>query len=107
MQRSHLGEFEELTLSLVAILQGNAYGVLVMEELESQASRKANISAVHSALRRLESKGLIESNWSEATHERGGRRKRLFTITAAGQKVLSDLKDVRMRLWNQIPGLQT
>ncbi len=106
MVRNYLGEFEELILSLVAILDGKAYGVLVMEELERQVARKANISAVHSALRRLEDKGLVESQWSEATAARGGRRKRLFAISAAGQLALQDLRDQRILLWKQIPGFQ-
>ena len=54
MQRSNLGEFEELVLLVVAILNDNAYGISVMEEIESQTDRKINISAVHSALDRLE-----------------------------------------------------
>ncbi len=60
MQRVNLGEFEELVLLMVAILNGNAYGISVMEEIESQTQRKINISAVHSALDRLESKGFFE-----------------------------------------------
>ena len=104
MARDHLGEFEELVLMMVAILHGNAYGVAVMDELAEQANRKVNISAVHAALRRLEEKGLIKSHWSEATAERGGRRKRLFTITSAGQEMLEKMRELRMKLWNQIPG---
>lgn len=107
MQRTYLGEFEELVLLIVAAMQGEAYGVGVMEELEKQAGRSANISAVHAALRRLESKGFVESGWSEATPERGGRRKRLFSITAAGSAALVQVRDVRVNLWRQIPGFTT
>ena len=105
MKRVNLGEFEELILLLVAILNGNAYGVLVMEELEQQTGRSVNISAVHAALRRLEEKKFVKSDWSQATAERGGRRKRLFTITQNGQAALNKLKETRNRLWNQIPDL--
>ena len=105
MQRINLGEFEELILLLVAILSGEAYGVLVREELEKQTGRSVNISAVHAALRRLESKGFVKSDWSVATAERGGRRKRLFTITQSGQLALNQVKEIRNRLWNQIPDL--
>lgn len=103
MKRVNLGEFEELVLLLVAILNGDAYGVLVMEELEQQTGRSVNISAVHAALRRLEDKKFVTSDWSQATAERGGRRKRMFTITQAGQTALNKLKETRNRLWNQIP----
>ena len=104
MARTYLGEFEELVLLIVAVMEGQAYGVGVLEELESQAGRKVNISAVHSALRRLESKGFVKSGWSEATAERGGRRKRLFTITSEGSRALTEVRDVRVNLWRQIPG---
>ncbi len=106
MPREYLGEFEETILAIVGILDGKAYGVLVMQELVRQISRKANISAVHSALRRLEKKGLVNSDWSDASPERGGRRKRLFKITADGYSVLRALRDQRLLLWGQIPGLQ-
>ncbi len=104
MQRIHLGEFEELILLVVAVLHDNAYGVAVMEALEEQAGRAVNISAVHAALRRLESKGFVQSHWSEATAERGGRRKRLFTLTRSGRAALEQSRDIYIRLWGQIPG---
>lgn len=105
MQRVNIGEFEELVLLLVAILSGEAYGVLVMEELEKQTGRSVNISAVHAALRRLADKGYVKSEWSEATAARGGRRKRLFAVTHEGQTVLTKVKETRNRLWDQIPNL--
>ena len=105
MQRVHLGEFEELILLIVAILNGEGYGVLVMEELERQTGRSVNISAVHAALRRLESKKFIKSSWSEATAERGGRRKRLFQITQEGQAAMQQVMDTRAKLWGLVPKL--
>lgn len=103
MQRINLGEFEELILLMVAILQGDAYGISVMEELHAQTGRSINISAVHAALRRLESKGYVNSGWSSATSQRGGRRKRLYTITQGGIYALQQLKDTRIQLWKQVP----
>ena len=105
MQRINLGEFEELVLLIVAILHNNAYGVAVMEEIESQTGRKINISAVHSALDRLERKGFLKSFIGGATRERGGRRKRFFQITTAGKGALDFIKEQRNRLHDQIPGI--
>ncbi|MEL6866494.1 MAG: PadR family transcriptional regulator [Bacteroidota bacterium] len=107
MKRIYLGEFEELVLLMVAVLAGKAYGISVMEELATQAGRSVNISAVHAALRRLEAKGFVRSRWSEATKERGGRRKRLFEITESGVHALNQIREMRNALWNQIPGLGT
>lgn len=104
MHRIHLGEFEELVLLLVAVLHGNAYGVSVMEEIETQTGRSVNISAVHAALRRLEEKGYLRSEWSEASTQRGGRRKRLFELTQTGRSALERSRDTYLKLWGQIPG---
>lgn len=104
MKRVYLGEFEELVLLIVAIMDGEAYGVGVLGALKEQSGRVVNISAVHSALRRLEEKGFVKSEWSEATAERGGRRKRQFVITGEGRAALEQVRDLRVKLWNQIPG---
>jgi len=41
-----------------------------------------------------------------ATSERGGRRKRFFTITASGLALLKSMKDDRQHLWKLIPQLK-
>jgi len=105
MARINIGEFEELVLLIVAILNDNAYGISVMEEIEAQTSRKINISAVHSALDRLESKGFLNSHVGGATKERGGRRKRYFKINTAGQEALNFIREQRNKLHDQIPNL--
>jgi len=105
MGRIQIGEFEELVLLIVAILNDNAYGISVMEEIENQTERKINISAVHSALDRLENKGFLKSEVGGATAERGGRRKRFFKITMAGQGALDAIREQRNKLHDQIPTL--
>ncbi|NVK86417.1 MAG: PadR family transcriptional regulator [Cytophagia bacterium] len=105
MGRVQIGEFEELVLLVVAILHDNAYGISVMEEIENQTDRKINISAVHSALDRLETKGFVRSEVGGATAERGGRRKRFFKITMAGQSALDAVREQRNKLHDQIPNL--
>jgi DNA-binding PadR family transcriptional regulator len=103
MKGTYLGELEELILLMVGVLYPEAYGVAVMDELESQVGRSLNISAVHSVLTRLEEKGLLQSKMSEPTDERGGRRKRIFLLTAAGKKALEEANETRNQLFNQIP----
>lgn len=103
MQRTNLGEFEELVLLIAAVLHENAYGISVMQEIESQTGRQINISAVHSALDRLEQKGYLKSYMGGASNERGGRRKRLFSVTTSGARALSDVREIRNSLYDQIP----
>lgn len=103
MKGTHLGEFEELVLLIVAVLFDNAYGIAVQEEIAKRSGRKVTISTVHSALHRLDKKGYVTSRYGEATATRGGRRKLLFTVTPAGEGVLSHSRKLRNDLWESIP----
>ncbi|WP_276371835.1 PadR family transcriptional regulator [Chryseolinea sp. H1M3-3] len=100
--RIYLGELEELILLMVALIDKEAYGVSITAALEAQTGRVISISAVHAALHRLEEKGFVKSKMGGASMERGGRRKRLFQITAYGRQTLEELRDVRNMIWTQI-----
>ncbi|GAB5525272.1 MAG: hypothetical protein Roseis2KO_31440 [Roseivirga sp.] len=102
MRRSDLGEFEEIVLLTVAVLNPAAYSVVIAEELEQQTGKTVTTGAVHAALQRLEKKGFLTSEMGEATAARGGRRKRLFRVTVAGSKILHEVKSVRDNLWGRV-----
>lgn len=103
MKETKLGDFEEVLLLLVGILDKEAYAFKIAEEFESQTERPVSIGAVHSTLNRLSEKGFLKSEMGSATAERGGRRKRIYTITASGEKALQDSRDFKMSLWSQYP----
>ncbi|MBC7919539.1 MAG: PadR family transcriptional regulator [Ferruginibacter sp.] len=103
MKGSYLGEFEEVVLLTVGVLHDEAYGAGIADEIERQSGRSVSISAVHATLNRLQEKGLVTSRMGGATPERGGRRKRLFTVSVAGSRALRDLRELRDNLWNLIP----
>lgn len=103
MKGLHLGEFEELVLLAVASLDDNAYAVSIQAELLERVERKANVSAIHTALYRMEDKGLLESSRGGAIAKRGGKNKRLFKVTTYGFKMLRESKLVRESFWNTIP----
>jgi PadR family transcriptional regulator PadR len=103
MKRNTIGEFEEIVLIITASLEGDAYGVTITNELEKKTGRSVGFNTVHTTLQRLEDKGLIKSTMGGATAERGGRRKRYFTITALGSRTLRELKAMRERLWKELP----
>jgi PadR family transcriptional regulator PadR len=106
MAKEFLGEFEELVLTLVAALQEDAYGAAIADEIEVKLKRDVNLSAVHVTLYRLEDKGYIKSSLGGGTKERGGRRKRIFTITNAGMAMLRAMKEARIDLWKMVPQLK-
>ena len=105
MKGTQLGEFEELVLLIIGVLFPDAYGLSIREEIINHSNRKVAIGAVHSALSRLQEKGFVKSDLSDATHERGGRRKRLFSITAEGKRALEKNHELRNSLFNQIPAV--
>jgi PadR family transcriptional regulator, regulatory protein PadR len=107
MRGTNLGELEELVLLAVAALNDNAYAVTVKSEIEEKADRTLNISAVHTSLYRLEDKGFLESEVGGATNTRGGKSKRLFTVTAYGFKVLKESQELKQSFWKVIPQLST
>ena len=103
MKGTYLGEFEELVLLTVGILNDDAYGLAIKDELEKQTGRNPMISSVHKSLVRLEEKGYLKSYMGGATAERGGRQKRLYELTASGKKVLNASRDLRNNMWQSVP----
>jgi DNA-binding PadR family transcriptional regulator len=53
--------------------------------VEDASGRKTWIGAVHTTLDRLGSKGLVRSSVAEMK-EHGGQRRKIFTLTAAGER---------------------
>ncbi len=104
MKGNHLGEFEEIVLLTVAILFDEAYGVAVREEIQRRMERKVSLGAMHATLVRLEEKGFLRSRLGDSTAKRGGKRKRYFQVTRAGQEALTDTRKVRESLWGDVPG---
>ncbi|MEL7006163.1 MAG: helix-turn-helix transcriptional regulator [Bacteroidota bacterium] len=105
MERANLGEFEEIVLLTVGVLYQDAYAVAITKEIVKQSGRSVNVSAVHKSLYRLEKKGMLKSELSDPESKRGGKRKRLFSITPFGKRALDDSMELRTRLRNQIPEL--
>jgi PadR family transcriptional regulator PadR len=103
MKGTHLGEFEELVLLIIAILSDEAYVLKVQEELKEQVGRSVSMGALHSTLTRLEKKGFLNSDMEGATNKRGGRRKRIYQVTIAGKECIKEAKKQRTRLWDQVP----
>ncbi|MEO9965312.1 MAG: helix-turn-helix transcriptional regulator [Reichenbachiella sp.] len=103
MKRTSIGEFEETVLLMVLILQEDAYMISLQRELKDKANRSISMGALHTTLSRLEKKSLLTSEMGEPTNERGGRRKRIYQVTAAGKIELSTIKEMRQSLWDRVP----
>ncbi|RKN77970.1 PadR family transcriptional regulator [Ulvibacterium marinum] len=106
MANKGLGEFEELVLLAVCILDGEGYGISVKKEVERHSGRSILLGAVHITLYRLQDKGLLQSKIGGSTVKRGGRSKRFFKITDSGLKHLKAAQEVRQKMWELIPQLK-
>lgn len=65
-----------------------AYGVSVQREIARTARRRLTFATIYATLGRLESKGLVTGRLGTPGPDRGGRRKRFFTISGAGALAL-------------------
>ena len=83
MQKS-LGEFEILILFAIIRLNDEAYGATVHREIEDRTGRAIAIGAVYTGLARLQKSGYVIAQVGEPTPQRGGRRKKYYSVTEAG-----------------------
>ena len=105
MKRQQIGELEELVLLAVGGMPDEAYAVTILNMLKEEAGRNVDVTAVHAVLRRLEDKSLVKSSMGGATNERGGRRKKFFTLTNAGRETLEYSMEVRTAMFQKLPKL--
>lgn len=95
-----LGSFELVVMMAMTRLGAQAYGMSIRQSLSERLAKDVSIGAVYATLERLERKGFVKSRIGEATKSRGGKAKKHFEITGAGQVVMTQsIADVdRMRM---------
>lgn len=96
-----LTDVELLVLLAVARLP-EAYGVTVRREIEETGGRSLSMTAVYAALERLEDRGLLRGDMTRPTPERGGRRKRVYTLLPAGADAMARAKRGLDRMWDGV-----
>jgi PadR family transcriptional regulator PadR len=102
MKGDRLGEFEEFTLLAVRALGDSTYAVPVQQYVEKVTARPVSLGSIYAALARLEEKGFLRSTMSEALAQRGGKSKRVYSVTPSGLRTARDLHRLRERMWNAI-----
>lgn len=99
LNRSFLGEFEQMVLLAVLRLKDEAYAVPIREQIEERAGRSVARGALYTTLERLEGKGYLRSRLGDPTPERGGRARRYYTVSASGLRALKDSRSALAKLW--------
>jgi DNA-binding PadR family transcriptional regulator len=100
-----MGDIEHFVLVALLRLGGESYGVPILDEIAARTERTVSRPAIYIALRRLESKGFVESRLGEATAERGGRAKRYFKLTKSGAVQLEHTRKAFVRMWADVEHL--
>ena len=97
---------EEMIMLAVLNLKENAYLIGVKNYISKITGKKASLSSIHIPLRRLEKRGLLNSEFGEAEAVRGGRRKKIYSISKHGFEILNAHKKINDILWVKYPGLE-
>ncbi len=100
-----LSNQDEILMLAIRALGNEAYGVTIRRHVSKVTGKDWSIGAIYDPLYRLEKKEFIKSELSNPTNERGGRSKRMFSITDSGIKALNEHKLVRDKLWEIVPKL--
>jgi DNA-binding PadR family transcriptional regulator len=83
-----LGEFEVYVMLSVSRLHADAYGISIRRDIEQRTGRDVAIGAVYATLGRLEDKGLVRHSVSAPLPMPGGRARKYFRLTVAGERAL-------------------
>ncbi len=103
MKETYLGELEELILLAILSEENKAHGVAIQEKLMTDLNRKISRGSLHTVLSRLEAKSYLVSSKGDPTPERGGKSKKLFSVTSSGMSALSYAKMMRDQYYKVIP----
>ena len=96
---------DELILLAVSKLGDEAYGASVLEYLQNHTDRDWSIAGVYAPLKRMAACGLLRTSTGKPTPERGGRRKRLYELTALGVSELQASKREYDAMWADVRSL--
>ena len=100
-------QIEERILLSILQLGDDAYLVAIKDHLSKVMHKNISLTSIHLPLSRLETNGLVESAWGEATAVRGGRRKKIYSITRYGFQILEEYKRIHDALWQDYTKLAT
>ena len=98
-----LGRLELALLLDVARMGDDAYGAAIRRALNDELNASYTIGTVHVTLERLQEKGLVRSRMTDPLPIRGGRSRRVFSVTSAGRKALDRAREDASRLLDLLP----
>jgi len=97
------GHLDMIVLAALAAA-GSAHGYAVIEEIKRRSGGAFDLpeGTIYPALHRLEQAGLLSSRWTTSDI---GRRRRVYSLTKAGNRALAEQRAVWKQFSDAIGGL--
>ncbi|OEK06508.1 PadR family transcriptional regulator [Roseivirga misakiensis] len=102
MPQETISTQEEIVLLSVGSLEPEAYAYGIQKEIKLQANLNWSIGTIHTILYRLDKKGLVKSEMGGSSEKRGGRSKRLYSLTAKGFRSVETIQETRQAMWSKL-----
>ncbi|MFC1553840.1 PadR family transcriptional regulator [candidate division KSB1 bacterium] len=97
-----LSRAEEIILTAVLLLDGNAYGITIRDHIKKVMGWEWSFATIYDPLNKLTKKGFVIKRTGKPTAERGGRRKCLYEITPEGKSALREIREIQERIWAEV-----
>ena len=94
------GTLELIVLQLLHAEPTNGYDLTLRIQAISKDVLNVNAGSLYPALYRLEQRGLLRATWAKSE---SGRRTKVYSVTAAGRKHLSEQRES----WDRFAGALT
>jgi DNA-binding PadR family transcriptional regulator len=93
-----LAEFELYVMLAIKHLGDEAYAVAIRRGIETRTGRPVSIGAIYATVARLEEKGLVEHGVTDPRPVPGGRSRKRFELTGAGERALAHSAGMLLRM---------
>lgn len=93
-----LAEFELYVMLAIKRLEEDAYGVAIRRAIEDRSGRDVSSGAVYATTSRLEEKGLLSHELSDPRPVPGGRARKVFQLTGAGERAVAHSTRMLLRM---------
>ncbi|MFY0687350.1 MAG: helix-turn-helix transcriptional regulator [Cyclobacteriaceae bacterium] len=98
----NLSNQEELVLLSIGMLHPEGYAYGVKQQIKEESGSGISLGTIHTILYRLENERLVKSRMGGSSNKRGGRSKRLYTLTAKGYSLVKEISKVRQSMWEKM-----
>ncbi len=89
------------------VLGNDAYSTSIMAEMVSRAQKKVTVGSLWVSLDQLALRKIIEKRSVKNEDQQGGRPRIYYRLTRLGLDQLKQLQQYHLRVWNDVPVLDS